>query len=69
MVRPQGPKGEMGDYHTIGIAIGLGLAGFLIYEGLQSVSNHVYCPVLTETFSEGLNNKVWTKEVELGGYG
>jgi len=53
----------------IGIAIGLGLAGFLIYEGLQSVSNHVYCPVLTETFSEGLNNKVWTKEVELGGYG
>lgn len=54
---------------VIGIVIGLALSGFLIYEGLQSVSNHVYCPVLDDDFSGGLNSQVWTKEVELGGYG
>jgi len=53
----------------VGILIGLAVSGFLIYDGLASVSHHNYCPVLTDTFSEGLNSKVWTKEVELGGYG
>ncbi|KAI7513464.1 putative beta-1,3-glucan-binding protein, partial [Hortaea werneckii] len=43
--------------------------GFLIYDGLQSVSNLNYCPVLDDDFSNGFNNKVWTKEVEVGGYG
>jgi len=53
----------------VGIVIGLALSGFLIYDGLSSVSHHNYCPVLNEDFSEGLNSKIWTKEVELGGYG
>ncbi|KAI6854920.1 putative beta-1,3-glucan-binding protein, partial [Hortaea werneckii] len=53
----------------IGILVGLGLTGFLIYDGLQSVSNLNYCPVLDDDFSNGFNNKVWTKEVEVGGYG
>lgn len=53
----------------VGILIGLAISGFLIYDGLASVSHHNYCPVLSDDFSEGLNNKVWTKEVELGGYG
>jgi len=53
----------------IGIAIGVALSAFLIYEGLQTVQNHVYCSVLDEDFSGGLNSKVWTKEVEVGGYG
>jgi len=53
----------------IGILVGLGISGFLIYDGLKSVTHHNYCPVLTEDFSEGLNSKVWTKESELGGYG
>jgi len=53
----------------IGIVIGIALSAFLIYEGLQTVSNHVYCPVLDEDFSGGLDSKVWTKEVEVGGYG
>lgn len=53
----------------IGIVIGIALTGFLIYDGLQSVSNYVYCPVLDEDFSGGFDNKVWTKEVEVGGYG
>ncbi|EMC94585.1 glycoside hydrolase family 16 protein [Baudoinia panamericana UAMH 10762] len=54
----------------IGIFVGLALSGFLIYEGLQGVTNHVYCPVLDEDFSGAdLNSKVWTREVEVGGYG
>ncbi|KXS99664.1 hypothetical protein AC578_9884 [Pseudocercospora eumusae] len=53
----------------IGIFIGLALSGFLIYEGLQTVQNHTYCPVLDDDFSGGLNGKVWTKEVEVGGFG
>ncbi|MCJ1476200.1 hypothetical protein MMC13_004866 [Lambiella insularis] len=53
----------------IGMAIGFALAGFLIYDGLSTVVNHVYCPVLDEDWSEGFNDKVWTKETELGGFG
>jgi hypothetical protein len=52
----------------IGIFIGLGLSGFLIYEGLQTVHNYTYCPVFLEDFSNGLGDE-WTKEVESGGYG
>ncbi|MCJ1408295.1 hypothetical protein MMC19_002369 [Ptychographa xylographoides] len=53
----------------IGMFVGFALAGFLIYDGLQTVVNHVYCPVLDENWSEGFNSKVWTKEVEVGGFG
>ena len=53
----------------IGIFVGLALSGFLIYEGLQTVHHYVYCPVLEEDFSQGLRSNIWTKEVEVGGYG
>ena len=54
----------------IGIVLGLAVSGFLIWEGLQTVQQHVYCPVLIEEdFSRGLDRRVWTKEVELGGFG
>ena len=53
----------------IGIVIGFALAVFLIYDGLQTVVNHTYCSVLDEDWSEGFNDKVWTKEVEVGGFG
>ena len=53
----------------IGIAVGLALAGFLIWDGLRSVVTHKYCSVLDEDWSQGINSKVWTREVELGGYG
>ena len=53
----------------IGIAIGTFLAAFLIYDGLQTVISHEYCPVLLEDFSGGLDPKIWTKEAEVGGYG
>ena len=52
------------------IVIGVALAGFLVMDGLKTVVTHQYCPVLDVTdFSDGLDPKVWTKEVELGGFG
>lgn len=53
----------------LGIFVGLALSAFLIYEGLQTVHHNVYCPVLMDDFTGGLNSNVWTKEVEVGGYG
>lgn len=54
---------------VIGLVLGIAIAGFLVWDGMRSVVNHSYCPVLVEDFSGGLNEKVWTKEVEVGGYG
>jgi len=53
----------------LGILVGLGITGFLIWDGLRSVVNHVYCPVLDEDWSNGINTKIWTKEAEVGGFG
>lgn len=53
----------------LGILIGLCISGFLVWDGLRSVVNHQYCPVLVEDWSEGFNEKVWMKEAELGGFG
>ncbi|KAI9675299.1 MAG: hypothetical protein M1817_001202 [Caeruleum heppii] len=53
----------------IGIGIGLLLAGFLIYDGLRTVVNNTYELVLDENFSGGINPAIWTKEVEVGGFG
>lgn len=53
----------------IGLALGFAFAGFLVYDGLKSVINHEYCPVINEDFSNGLDSKIWTKEAEVGGFG
>lgn len=53
----------------IGIVVGLAIAGFLIYDGLRTVVNHVYCPVLDEDFSNGLDTDIWYREAEVGGFG
>ena len=53
----------------VGLAIGIALAGFLVYDGLTTVVNNTYQLVLDEDWSGGINPKVWTKEVEVGGYG
>lgn len=54
----------------IGALVGIGIAGFIIWRGLQTVQKHNYCPVLVmDDFSGGLDEKIWTKEVELGGFG
>ena len=52
-----------------GLFLGIALAGFLVWDGLRSVVNHTYCPVLDEDWSGGFNTKVWTKEAEVGGFG
>ena len=54
---------------VIGILIGLGLSGFLIWDGLSSVVHHKYCEVMDDDFGGGLNTNIWTKEVEVGGFG
>lgn len=53
----------------LGIFIGLGVSGVLIWDGLRSVVTHKYCPVLQEDWSGGLNKNVWTQEVQVGGFG
>ena len=53
----------------IGLLIGFGIAGFLVYDGLSSVVHHKYCQVLHDDFSGGLNTAVWTQEAEVGGFG
>lgn len=54
----------------VGILVGLGIAGFLVWDGLSSVVHHKYCPVLDDTFGGGaLDTNVWTKEVQVGGFG
>ncbi|KAL1874340.1 hypothetical protein VTK73DRAFT_472 [Phialemonium thermophilum] len=56
-------------FPLIGILIGLGISGFLVWDGIRSVVKHKYCLVLSEDFSNGLNSAVWTKEVQVGGFG
>jgi hypothetical protein len=53
----------------IGILVGLGISGVLVWEGMGTVVNHEYCQILDEDFSGGLDPNIWTKEAEVGGYG
>ncbi|OIW31275.1 beta-1,3-glucan-binding protein, partial [Coniochaeta ligniaria NRRL 30616] len=53
----------------VGIFIGLAISGFLVWDGLRSVVKHNYCLVLSEDFSGGFNTDIWTKEVQVGGFG
>jgi hypothetical protein len=53
----------------IGLVIGLATCAFLLYDGISSVTNNKYCPVLEDNFSSGFNDEIWTKEVEVGGFG
>lgn len=53
----------------IGILVGLAVSGFLVWDGLRTVVNHTYCPVLDEDWSGGINRDVWTREQEVGGFG
>lgn len=53
----------------LGILLGLCISGFLIWDGMRSVVHHKYCPVLDDDFSNGLDPSIWTKEVQVGGFG
>lgn len=52
----------------VGLFVGLCIGGILVWDGVRSVARHKYCEVLNEDFSSW-NSNVWTKEVEVGGYG
>ena len=56
-------------FPLLGILIGLGISGFLVWDGLRSVTHHKYCTVMDEDFSSDLNTDIWTKEVQVGGFG
>jgi hypothetical protein len=53
----------------IGILVGLGVAGLLVWDGMRGVVNHKYCTVYETDFSNGWDGDVWTKEAEVGGFG
>lgn len=54
----------------LGIALGLAISGLLIWDGIRSVVKHQYCLVYEDDFSSGvLNEKIWEREVQLGGFG
>jgi hypothetical protein len=54
----------------IGVFVGFCLSGVYIYFGISSIETHKYCPVLIEEFgSSSLDTSVWTREVEVGGFG
>ena len=41
----------------------------MVWDGLRTNTLPEFCEVLNEDFSSGFNEKVWTKEAEVGGYG
>ncbi|KAI0455808.1 concanavalin A-like lectin/glucanase domain-containing protein [Xylaria acuta] len=53
---------------VLGIFVGLAISGILIWDGLRSVVKHKYCVVLEDNF-DTFNTDVWTKEVQVGGFG
>lgn len=54
----------------IGLLVGIGIAGILIWDGLRNVVDHKYCPVFIDDFSAGvLDRNIWQPEIQLGGYG
>jgi hypothetical protein len=53
----------------LGIVLGACISGFLIWDGIHSVVKHNYCPVLQETWGEGIDSNVWQTEIQLGGFG
>jgi len=53
----------------VGLLLGLVMCALLVWSGLKSVVNHKYCPVLMEDWSKGFDESIWTREVEVGGFG
>ena len=53
----------------VGLLIGIIIAGILIWDGLRSVVDHKYCPVLNEDWSHGFRQEIWQPEIQVGGYG
>ena len=56
-------------FPAIGLLLGVLLSGYLVYDGLSSVETPEYCSVYEDDFANGFDEKIWTKEVEVGGFG
>ena len=61
-------------WHTIipiiCVVLGFAIVAFEVYEGWNKVVNFDYCMVYEDDFSSGvLNEDIWTKEVQVGGFG
>lgn len=54
---------------VFGFLVGCAAIALLSWNGYRSVSNHKYCKVFVDDFSNGFNSTIWTKHVETGGYG
>jgi len=52
----------------VGFGLGLMVTAIMIWDGFRVIGRHKYCQILHDDF-KSLNETVWTKEVELGGYG
>ncbi|KAF1942004.1 concanavalin A-like lectin/glucanase [Clathrospora elynae] len=55
-------------FPLVGFIIGLGVVGIFLWDSVRTVARHSYCEVFHDNFTS-LNPSVWTKEVEVGGYG
>lgn len=62
-------------WHTIipviGVIAGVALVGLSCWQGYMTVPRNTYCSVYDVDFTTGgqLDPKIWTKEVQLGGFG
>jgi hypothetical protein len=52
----------------VGLGLGLMVTAIMIWDGFRVIGRHKYCEIFYDDFTS-LNETVWTKEVELGGYG
>lgn len=55
-------------FPILGFVLGLAISGIVIWDGVRSVAKHKYCEVYSDNFTSW-NSNVWTKEVEVGGFG
>lgn len=53
----------------IGLLIGIGIAGLLIWDGLRNVVVHKYCPILDMSMAESIGKGFWYAEEQKGGFG
>lgn len=53
----------------IGAALGMAIAGVLVWDGWRRVTNHTYCLVYEDDFSQGLDPDIWESEIQAGGFG
>jgi len=66
------PKDKFVDWAPyVGMFVGVAAAGIIIWNGLRtSITNSKYCQVYLSDFGSGvLDSSIWTKEVEVGGFG